>query len=161
MAKAIFAGTFDPVHNGHLDIIERAHHFFDPLVIAIAPSHPKGTLFTLEERLEMLREQTVQLKGVSVASFSGLLVDFARAQGISVVIRGVRAVSDFDYEFSMALMNRKLSEGFETVFFIPSGRYIFLNATLIREVARLGGPTEGLVPDGVVRRLRAKFAASG
>jgi pantetheine-phosphate adenylyltransferase len=95
---------------------------------------------------------------VTVARFPGLLVDFARTQGISVVIRGVRAVSDFDYEFSMALMNRKLSEGFETLLLIPSGRYIFLNATLIREVARFGGPTEGLVPDGVARRLREKFA---
>lgn len=158
MAKAIFPGTFDPVHNGHLDIVERALQFFDSVVIAVAPSHSKGTLFTLDERMAMLREQTANLKGVGVASFSGLLVDFARSQGISVAIRGVRAVSDFDYEFSMALMNRKLSEGFESVFFIPSGRYIFLNSTLIREVARFGGPTDGLVAEGVARRLREKFA---
>lgn len=157
MAKAIFPGTFDPVHNGHLDIVERALHFFDEIVIAIAPSHSKGTLFTVEERIEMIREQTAAMKRVQVASFNGLLVDFARSQKVQVVIRGVRAVSDFDYEFSMALMNRKLSEGLETILFIPSGRYIFLNATLIREVARFGGPTEGLVPEGVAKRLRAKF----
>jgi pantetheine-phosphate adenylyltransferase len=145
------------VHNGHLDVIERARKLFEGIVIAVAPSHAKGTLFTLAERIAMVEAETRGMPDVSVASFDGLLVDFARSIGSPVVLRGVRAVSDFEYEFQMALMNRKLSDGLETVFLIPSGRYIFLNSTLIREIARFAGPIEDLVPERVARRLREKF----
>ncbi len=158
MRRAIFAGTFDPVTNGHLDLVERALELFDGVVIAVAEGHHKETLFTLEERLEMLTEAARDLKNIEITPFSGLLVDFAREHGIQILVRGLRMVSDFEYEYQMALMNRKLDKGLETVFLMPSARYTFLNSTVIKEIGLFGGRLEGLVPDVVLRRFRERWA---
>jgi pantetheine-phosphate adenylyltransferase len=155
MSRAIFAGTFDPVTMGHLDLVERARELFDELIVAVAVGHHKQTLFSVDERLAMFVEATSHLDRVSVVTFDGLLVNLAREHGTHVVVRGLRMVSDFEYEYQMALMNRKLDRSFETVFLMPSARYTFLNSTVIKEIGRLGGSLEGLVPDGV----RARFAA--
>ena len=159
--NAIFPGTFDPVTNGHLDLMVRALKLFDGLVVGVAPRDEKGVLFSWEERLEMLRLITRPLKRVQVIPFEGLLVDFARRQGIGAVVRGLRAVSDFEYEFQMALMNRQLSPALETVFLMPSEHYTYLNSTVVKEIARLGGDVSGLVPKQVVRRLAEKLQRKG
>lgn len=154
---AIYPGTFDPVTNGHLDIIQRGAEIFERIIVAVASSRNKNPLFSLEERLEMLKKTTAQYKGVSVESFDGLLVDYARAQGARVIIRGLRAVSDFEYEFQLALMNRKLNPGMDTFFVMPSEKYVYLNSGLIKEISRLGGDISSLVPDEVLNRLKAKY----
>ena len=160
---AIFAGSFDPVTHGHLDLMRRALGIADRLVVGVAVNATKQPLFTLEERSSLIREAlgapaTGARPRVEVRSFQGLLVDFARQVGATVSIRGLRTVSDFDYEFQMALMNRHLAPDVETVFLAPSAGTTFLSSSLVREVARLGGTVHGLVPPNVEAALLARFA---
>lgn len=154
---AIYPGTFDPLTNGHLDVIERAAKIVDELIVAILRNASKGTpLFTVDERVEMLREETARFGNVSVATFDGLLVDFARARGATAVIRGIRAVSDYEYEFQMAMMNRKLDPELETLFMMPAEKYTYVSSRLIKGVFQLGGDITSLVPAVVVERLKRK-----
>ncbi len=154
---AIYPGTFDPVTNGHLDIIQRGAEIFDRIIVAVAASRNKNPLFSLEERVEMLKKTAAGYKGVSVEPFDGLLVDYARSKGARVIIRGLRAVSDFEYEFQLALMNRKLNPGMDTFFVMPSEKYVYLNSGLIKEISRMGGDISSLVPDEVLNNLKAKY----
>jgi pantetheine-phosphate adenylyltransferase len=154
---AIYPGTFDPVTNGHLDIIQRGSEIFERIIVAVASSRNKNPLFSLEERVEMLKKTTAGYKGVTVESFDGLLVDYARAQGARVIIRGLRAVSDFEYEFQLALMNRKLNSEMDTFFVMPSEKYVYLNSGLIKEISRMGGDISSLVPGEVLKKLKAKY----
>ena len=154
---ALFPGTFDPFTNGHLDLTRRAARLFDRVVVAVAESPAKGALFPMAERLEMIRASVRSLKKVEVVEFSDLVVDLARRMEAAVIIRGLRAVSDFEFEFQMALMNRKLSPHLEIVYLMPDVRYTYLNATLVKEVARLGGDVHDLLPAPVSARLLAKL----
>jgi pantetheine-phosphate adenylyltransferase len=154
---ALFPGTFDPFTNGHLDLTRRALRLFDRVIVAVAPSPAKGTLFSADERVEMIQAATRTIRRVEVVPFSDLVVDCAKRLGAQVMIRGLRAVSDFEFEFQMALMNRRLSPGIEVVFLMPSQQYTYLNSTLVKEVARLGGKVRGLVPTPVEERLRIKL----
>jgi pantetheine-phosphate adenylyltransferase len=153
---AIYPGSFDPVTNGHLDLIERGAKIFDRLVVSILRNLDKEPLFTIDERVEMLREVTRPWANVEIDVFSGLLVDYARLREANVILRGIRAVSDYEYELQMAMMNRKLNAKVETVFMMPAVAYSFLSSRLVREIAQLGGPITGLVPAVVEERLRAK-----
>jgi len=155
---AIYPGSFDPVTNGHLDLIMRGEKMFDHLIVAVLKNVEKEPLFTVPERVEMLREVTKQWPAVEVDVFQGLLVDYARKRGAAVILRGIRAISDYEYELQMALMNRKLEPRLETVFMMPAETYSYLSAKLVREIAQLGGPLTGLVPPIVEERLRAKMA---
>lgn len=157
MKIAVYPGSFDPVTNGHLDIIERASSIFDHLIVAVLTNPAKKPLFTLEERMEMLAEVCAPYENVSTDHFSGLLVNFARQKGARAIIRGLRAVSDFEYEFQMASINRKLDPGIEMFFMMTSNEHAFLSSSVVKEVAALGGCVDGLVPEPVARRLRAKF----
>ena len=152
--KTIYPGSFDPVTNGHLDLIARGSKIFDHLVVAILLNSGKNPLFTVEERVEMLTEAVAGFGNVSVATFEGLLVDFAREQHAQAVMRGIRAISDYEYELQMALMNRRLSPELETIFLMPEGKYSFVSSRLVKEVFELGGSVEGLVPQFVIERLR-------
>ncbi|MDP9147180.1 MAG: pantetheine-phosphate adenylyltransferase [Acidobacteriota bacterium] len=154
---AIYPGSFDPVTNGHLDLIERGEKMFDRVIVAVLQNVDKQPLFTLPERVEMLREVTRQWPAVEVDVFKGLLVDYARKRGAGVILRGIRAVSDYEYELQMALMNRKLEPRLETVFMLPGETYSYLSAKLVREIAQLGGPLTDLVPAIVEEKLRAKI----
>jgi pantetheine-phosphate adenylyltransferase len=158
--SAIYPGSFDPITNGHVDIIERGLKVFDRVVVAVLKNPKKRPLFTTKERVKMIQEIFASRKEVEVLAFDGLLVDFARAQGTTVVIRGLRAISDFEYEFQMALMNRSLAPDIETFFMMPSVRYSFLSSNVVREVAGLGGSVEGLVPGPIARKLRNKIDRS-
>ena len=153
---AIYPGSFDPVTNGHLDLIERGAKIFDRLLVAVLRNLEKEPLFPLPERVEMLREVTRPWANVEVDVFDGLLVDFARQRGAGVILRGIRAISDYEYELQMALMNRKLESQIETVFMMPAEAYSYLSSKLVREIARLGGSIQGLVPPMVEQRLRTK-----
>lgn len=153
---ALCPGTFDPVTHGHLDVIERAARRFDGVVVAVLDNASKQPLFSVAERVEMLEEATAGITGVTVGSFSGLLVDYARSCGADLVVKGLRAVTDFEYEIQMAQMNHRLS-GLETLFLPTDPTWSFLSSSLVREVARLGGDVSGLVPEGVERRLAAKL----
>ncbi len=153
---AIYPGSFDPVTNGHLDVILRAATIFDQLIVAVTQNVEKDALFPVKDRCEMLESITFEWKNVQVEVFSGLLVDYARNQGASVILRGIRAVSDYEYELQMAMMNRKLEPDIETVFMLPGEPYSYLSSRLVREIARLGGPVKDLVPPIVAERLRAK-----
>ncbi len=155
MKSGVFAGTFDPVTNGHLDLIHRALGVVDRLVVAVAPRPEKGVLFTLEERVQMIRDAIGAEPRVVVEPFHGLLVDHAKARGIAIIIRGVRFVSDFEYEFQMALMNRRLDPGIDTIFLMPSETYTYVNSTLVKEIARHGGAVDPFVPPNVLERLSA------
>ncbi|MEW6546339.1 MAG: pantetheine-phosphate adenylyltransferase [Bacillota bacterium] len=152
--KAVYPGSFDPVTAGHLDIIERAARIFDHLVVTVFNNPSKQPLFSVEERVTMLREVTSHLPNVEVDSSQGLLIPYVRKVGARVIIKGLRAMSDFDYEFRMALMNKKLDPEVETVFILTSSQYAYLSSSLIKEVASLGGCVTGLVPPSVERRLR-------
>ena len=150
---AVYPGSFDPVTYGHLDIIRRGSCLFDRIVVAILRNPEKKALFSLTERKRALLEATRGIPNVSVDSFDGLLVDYARRRGARVIVRGLRALSDFEYEYQMALMNRRLDSEIETVFMMPSEAYSYLSSRLVKEVARLGGSVSGLVPPSVERRL--------
>ncbi len=153
---AIYPGSFDPVTNGHLDLIERGTKIFDRLIVGVLRNLEKEPLFTLDERVEMLREVTRKWPNVEVDIFAGLLVDYARRRKAGVILRGIRAISDYEYELQMALMNRKIEPQIETVFMMPAETYSYLSSRLVREIARLGGPIQGLVPAVVEQRLRTK-----
>lgn len=153
MRIGVYAGTFDPVTNGHLDILKRSLEIFDKVVVAVAESTPKDTFFSLEERVEMLKVAASGMENVEVRPFSGLLVEFARQIGAVAVVRGLRVVSDFEYEFQMALMNRRLNNDIETVFLMPSEEYTYLSSSLVLEIASAGGDVSQFVPEIVARRL--------
>jgi pantetheine-phosphate adenylyltransferase len=155
--KALYPGTFDPPTNGHIDLIQRGSGLFEHLTVAILINPVKNPLFTVEERVEMLREATISLGNVSVATFDGLMVDFARTLGCTAVLRGIRAISDYEHEFQMALMNRRLAPEVETVFLQPAGRYSFISSRMLKEVFSFGGDVTGLVPSNVLKRLRSRM----
>ena len=158
--KAIYPGTFDPPTNGHVDLIQRGAKLFGRLTVAVLNNPGKDPLFTVAERVEMLQEAIGALDNVSVATFDGLTVEFARQQGASAVLRGIRAISDYEYEFQMALMNRRLAPEIETVFLQPAGRYSFISSRMLKEVFSFGGDVTGLVPPNVLKRLRARIGKS-
>lgn len=158
MRRAVYPGSFDPVTNGHLDVIERAARLFDEVLVAIAHNESKSGLFSFQERRAMLEESVSRFDNVKVTQFDGLLVDFARAEDVHVVIRGLRAVSDFEYEFQMALMNRKLEPEVETMFLMPKEEYTYLSSRLVKEIARLGGNVGAFVPDSIAKALREKYS---
>ena len=153
---AIYPGSFDPVTNGHLDLIERGTKIFDRLIVGVLRNLEKAPLFSLDERVEMLREVTQPWANVDVEIFTGLLVDYAQLRNAQVILRGIRAISDYEYELQMAMMNRKLEPNLETVFMMPAEAYSYLSSRMVREIAQLGGPVGGLVPPAVEQRLRAK-----
>jgi pantetheine-phosphate adenylyltransferase len=158
--KALYPGTFDPPTNGHVDLIQRGSTLFEHLTVAILRNPVKNPLFTVEERVEMLTEATRSLENVSVATFDGMMVEFARREGASAVLRGIRAISDYEYEFQMALMNRRLAPEIETVFLQPAGRYSFVSSRMVKEVFSFGGDVTGLVPPNVLKRLRGRIGKS-
>ena len=158
MRRAVYPGSFDPVTNGHLDVIERARKLFDEVIVAVAQNDEKEALFSLEERLQFLQDSIGKIDMVRIAQFDGLLVEFATAQKASAVIRGLRAVSDFEFEFQMALMNRKLEAGVETIFLMPKEEYTYLSSRIIKEIARLGGDVSSFVPPVVGKALGRRFA---
>lgn len=155
---AIYPGSFDPVTYGHLDLIARGAMIFDRLIVAVARNLDKDPLFAVKERVEMLEAVTYERKNVEVDVFDGLLMDYARSRGARVVLRGIRAVSDYEYELQMAMMNRKIEPEIETVFMMPGEAYSYVSSRLVRELARLHGPIQGLVPPIVEERLRAKVS---
>ena len=154
---AIYPGSFDPFTNGHLDIIERSSHLCDKLIVAILRNEVKSPLFSASERMEMMREALGGYPSVEIDSFDGLLVDYAARKGASVLIRGIRAISDYEYELQMALMNRRLHPEIETVFLMAGEAHSFISSRIVKEVASLGGDISGLVPPGVEMRLKQKF----
>lgn len=157
--RVIYAGTFDPITLGHEDLVRRAAKLFDEVILAVADSQSKRPLFTPDERIELARLSLACFANVRVMRFSGLLVDFARAQGANVILRGLRAVSDFDYEFQLAGMNRKLHPEVETIFLTPAEQFLFISATLVREIALLGGDVSRFVHPIVLERLKLKVGA--
>jgi pantetheine-phosphate adenylyltransferase len=154
---ALYPGTFDPITFGHIDVINRAAELFSKVIVLVAKNASKSPLFTMEERLAMVRDVLRGKKGVTVDCFDGLLVDYARKHKAGAIIRGLRAVSDFEYEFQMALTNRKLAPSIDTVFLVPHEGYTYLNSSIVREVARLGGDVSDFVPSSVKRRLTQKL----
>jgi len=155
--RAIYPGTFDPITNGHLDLIKRAVRIFNEVIIAVAPSHKKKPLFTLQERLNMINLAVTGIKEAKVEAFSGLLVEYVRQRKGDAILRGLRAISDFENELQMAHMNRTLDADIETVFMMPSEEYGFITSSVIKEVALLGGSVRGLVPEAVEAALQEKF----
>jgi len=156
--KAIYPGTFDPPTNGHLDLIQRGAKIFDHLTVAILVNPVKNPLFTVEERVEMLKEATAGIANVSIATFDRLMVDFARRQGASAVLRGIRAISDYEHEFQMALMNRRLNPRVNTVFLMTSFSNVFISSSLIKEVCQLGGDVAEMAPSVSVEAMHRRFA---
>lgn len=159
MRTVIYPGTFDPLTNGHLDLIQRAAQLFDRVVVAIAVNEGKGPLFTPKERLKLVKAIVEIYPNVEVETFGGLLVDYVEARGGQAILRGLRAVSDFEFEFQLALMNRKLNERVETIFMMPKETFTFLSSRIVKEIARLGGDVSNFVPGPVVAALAAKFNA--
>ncbi|MCP4203721.1 MAG: pantetheine-phosphate adenylyltransferase [bacterium] len=157
----VYPGSFDPLHNGHLDIIERCCPMFDEVIVAVLGNETKDPLFSVAERVEIIRSEIGDLEACRVESFSGLLVDFMDQQGARIIVRGLRAVSDFEYEFQMALMNRRLNNHVETVFLVPKDEYIYLSSRLVKEVFFLGGDLEGLVGETALRRMAEKVSSRG
>ena len=155
---AIYPGSFDPITSGHLDVIERGSKMFSRVIVAILKNEAKQPLFTVAERMGMLRESVAKLPGVEVDAFQGLLADYALAKGASVILRGIRAISDYEYELQMALMNRRLQSGLETIFLPASENHSFISSKLVKEVISLGGNIEGLVPPLVEEHLRRRIA---
>ena len=155
--RAVYPGSFDPVTNGHLDLVSRAAELFSEVVVAVLDNPEKGGFFPVGERVQMLREATEGFSAVRVDSFDGLLVDYLQAVDARVIVRGLRAISDFEYEFQMALMNRRLAPGIETVYMMPAETYTYLSSRLVREVASLGGSVEGLVPPSSAAALARRF----
>jgi len=158
--RALYPGTFDPPTNGHLDLIERGAKLFEHLTVAILINPVKNPLFSLEERIEMMSEATRRFENVSVATFEGMMVEFARLIEAKAVLRGIRAISDYEYEFQMALMNRRLAPEIETVFLQPAGRYSFVSSRMVKEVFSFGGKVDGLVPPNVLERLKNRISQS-
>lgn len=158
---AVYPGTFDPVTNGHLDIIQRASGIFTEVIVAVSNNLGKNPLFSIEEREKLIKDSVGEINNVIVERFEGLLVHYAKRVGASVVIRGLRAVSDFDYEFQMALMNRKLVSELETVYLMPSEEYSYINSTIVKEIARLGGKLDSFLPKAVSEALDSKFSKTG
>jgi pantetheine-phosphate adenylyltransferase len=154
--RAVYPGTFDPVTNGHIDLIQRSAELFDRVIVAVLKNTEKSPLFTVAERVEMLEEVVEGVRNVSVTTFQGLLVDFAEQSKATVIVRGIRAISDYEYELQMALMNRRLSPRVETVFLMPAETYSYLSSRLVKEISQLGGSVRGLVPSAVEERLRLK-----
>ncbi len=154
---AVYPGSFDPITNGHLDIIKRGLSTFDEVIVLVAYNVMKSSLFTVPERIEMIREALGDRKRVIVDSHDGLLVDYVRDVGANVILRGLRAMSEFEYEFQLALMNRRLNRSVETVFFMTGYKWFYTSSTIIKEVARLGGSPKGLVPEVVYRNMKEKF----
>lgn len=155
---AVYPGTFDPVTNGHIDLVERSLRIFDEVIVGIAANPKKQPLFSLDERISMFKDATSRFKHLVIEGFDGLLVDYIKRKEAVATIRGLRAVSDFEYEMQMALMNRRLDSMIETVFMMPSEEYSFITATIVKEVASYGGDVSSLVPKVVVERLKKKFA---
>jgi pantetheine-phosphate adenylyltransferase len=158
MRTAIYPGSFDPFTNGHLDVVQRAARLFDRVIVAVAMSDTKHPLFTAEERLALVRESIHAMPNVEADAFEGLLVDYVQRQSAQAVVRGLRAISDFEFEFQMALMNRKLNESFETIFMMPKDTYTFLSSRIVKEIARLGGDVSPFVPPHVRSALAAQLA---
>lgn len=158
MRSAIYPGSFDPVTNGHLDVVERARKLFDEVIVAVAHNDEKEPLFPLQERLDLLQQTVGRIDNIRIAQFEGLLIEFALEQKASAVIRGLRAVSDFEFEFQMALMNRKLEGSVETMFLMPKEEYTYLSSRLVKEIARLGGDVSQFVPPIVAKALAKKFS---
>lgn len=157
MKVAVYPGSFDPITNGHIDIIKRASKIFDKIIVAVAKQEQKKPVFTLEERVELAKKSLAFQKNVEVKGFSKLLIDFVREQKACTIIRGIRAVVDFDYEFQMVVTNRKLAPEVETIFFMPSAQYFYLSASLVKEIAALGGRISCFVPKPVAQALKKKF----
>ena len=157
MTRAVVPGSFDPVTKGHLDIIERAARIFDEIIVVVLQNPAKHTTFTVEERMDFIRRSTKNIRNVSVDSFDGLLVDYMRRKEAGVVVKGLRAVSDFEYEYQMALTNHKLNPDVETLFLNTSQEYMFLSSSVVKEVVSLGGSVEGLVSEFVIERIRGKL----
>lgn len=160
MRVVVYPGSFDPLTNGHLDLIERAVKLFDRVIVAIAENESKHPLFTLEERCNLVKGSITHLPKVEVDTFTGLLVDYVEKRGGRAILRGLRAVSDFEFEFQLALMNRKLNDGVETLFMMPKDTYTFLSSRVIKEIARLGGDINSFVPQPVGMALRTKFGST-
>ena len=154
MKKAVYPGSFDPITNGHLDIIKRAAEIFDEVCVAVISNPDKNAYFSLEERLQMLKEAAKDIKRVKVDYFDGLLVDYAKQKGFESIIRGLRAVSDFDYEFQMALTNRQMNPKIETVFLMTDYKYSYLSSSIVKQIAHFGGDVHNLVPENVAERLK-------
>jgi pantetheine-phosphate adenylyltransferase len=155
---AVYPGTFDPITNGHCDVVWRGLKLFDEIIVAIAKNGSKDPLFTVEERLEMVRKTFEDVPNIEVDSFDGLLVDYVVHRGADTILRGLRAVSDFEYEFQLGLMNRKLNKDVQTVFLMTGLRWIFISSSIIKEAARFGGNTQGMVPDIVHEKLKERFS---
>jgi pantetheine-phosphate adenylyltransferase len=157
MIRAVYPGSFDPITRGHLDLIERGSKLFDELIVAVAVNTAKEPLFAWEERIAMIRELTEHIPNVKIDSFRGLAVHYVRSVGAKAILRGIRTFSDFEYEFQMALTNRRLAEDIETVFIMPREEYSFISSSLIKEAVSMGGDVSHFVPDNVLKRLRKKF----
>ena len=157
--KIIYPGTFDPITLGHLDLIKRAVDIFDTLIVAVAANPHKNPLFSLSERINMVKEATKEIENIEIDSFEGLLIDYARKKKCNIVLRGIRAISDFEYEFQMVLSNRKLAHDIETIFMMPSENYSYLSSKIIKEMASLGANLSGFVPAMVEKKLKEKLTA--